>query len=1251
MKRHFALTLTVLMFLGTLGIVGASSGQTFPQKPLARLGKGQLTGNVSFSPDGKVLAVASSRGVWLYDAKRLSEIGLLEADPGFSSNYGVFSISFSPDGSLLASATGPNGAIQLWDVKEKREVTVLKEGSIGMVTFSPDGNLLASGEGSPEHAVRLWDVKQKREVAVLRGHTKQVFSVAFSPDGRLLASGGDDDTVRLWDVKEKREVTILRGHQGPVPAVAFSPDGNLLASGGFDGGNDSTVRLWDVREKREVAVLRGHTAGVSAVAFSPDGSLLASGGDDTVRLWDVKEKREVAVLEGHRDRVTSVAFSPDGTLLVSGSDNDDTVRFWDVREKREVVVLRGHIDQGGSVAFSPDGSLLASGGNKDVWLWSVKEKQEVAVLEGGGGAVAFSPDGRLLASAGGLNGAIQLWDVREKREVAVLGEWGVNSVAFSPDGRLLASGDDHGTVRLWDVNGRREVAVLRGHESSVYSVAFSPDGGLLASGGWLDGIRLWDVKGKKEVAVLGERGQGWVNSVAFSPDGNLLAGDDKLWDVKGKKEAAFLNAGIVESVAFSPDGSLLASGRWDAVHLWDVKGKQEVAVLRGHTVGVRSVSFSPDGSLLASGSWDGTVLLWEMKPSTPPPGGGGDGTPVAGRNPVIVIPGIMGSILNDEPFVGPPEWPVSVLKGPGNPADLQLGSDGKPPANSKSERLIPTGFIDDLVSGFYDNFVKFLERNGYEGKIFKFPYDWRRSVRDNAYLLYLEIGNIKNRTGAAKVDLVAHSMGGMVAIEAIKILDQRKKSNEEISVGKLIMVGIPHLGAPDTLEALLYGSVDFGFLGNLLKEDAKVKQAVHDMPGVYDLLPSRKYVDTLGKKYLILDLGLPNYKDTQDKLKLLNLNATLLGKSEEFHNGYDNWTQPVDIKAYVVAGHGQSTRAKVFGNSELIDSLLLPLLSRGVVNLLFPLFTDGDGTVPLDSATAMRVDQTYYADLEKIGKTHGNMLDSDKIQNLILSLLNSNESVNSPYITTTRPAPRGYLGLISLSPVRLEVYDSEGRHTGVGAEDLVETAIPGSSFYQIGGAEGSKFVTVPDNGDYKVIITALREGKFDLIQTKGTGEAIHQKVIYKNVKIGSKTIAKLDYSPDSEDLMLKLDFNGDGKFETKRSPDQIIDSPELTGVPLVIPSVSALAQNYPNPFNPDTWIPYELAEASDVKVAIYDLQGRLVRTLDLGHREAGQYFTKGKAAYWDGRNNRGEDVARGVYFYQIQAGDFQSVRKMAIFKK
>ncbi|MBI1928954.1 hypothetical protein HYR99_32500 [Candidatus Poribacteria bacterium] len=101
---------------------------------------------------------------------------------------------------------------------------------------------------------------------------------------------------------------------------------------------------------------------------------------------------------------------------------------------------------------------------------------------------------------------------------------------------------------------------------------------------------------------------------------------------------------------------------------------------------------------------------------------------------------------------------------------------------------------------------------------------------------------------------------------------------------------------------------------------------------------------------------------------------------------------------------------------------------------------------------------------------------------------------------------------------------------------------------------------------------------------------------------------------------------------------------------LLTPTEPRLFQNYPNAFNPDTWIPYQLNQAADVLIQIYDIQGNLIRTLTLGQRPAGYYLEKGRAAYWDGRNQAGERVTSGTYFYRFQAGDFVSLKKMVLLK-
>ena len=100
----------------------------------------------------------------------------------------------------------------------------------------------------------------------------------------------------------------------------------------------------------------------------------------------------------------------------------------------------------------------------------------------------------------------------------------------------------------------------------------------------------------------------------------------------------------------------------------------------------------------------------------------------------------------------------------------------------------------------------------------------------------------------------------------------------------------------------------------------------------------------------------------------------------------------------------------------------------------------------------------------------------------------------------------------------------------------------------------------------------------------------------------------------------------------------------------LIPKETSLLPNYPNPFNPETWIPYQLSEPTEVTLTIYAVNGRLIRTLALGHQLAGMYQNKSRAAYWDGKNEVGEQVASGVYFYTLTAGEFTATRKMLIRK-
>ena len=188
-------SILVILFVGTVSLPNTFAQDHtqwhLPEGAKARLGKGAITSNVQYSPDGTRFAVSTSVGVWLYDADTHEEIGLLT---GHESR--ISCVAFSPDGQTLASGSSDT-AIRLWNLHTGQHKTTLTlhRGSVTSVAFSPDSGTLASG--SQDKTVRLWDTNTGKHMAALTGHTGVVTSVVFSPDGKMLASGGAGKTTRF----------------------------------------------------------------------------------------------------------------------------------------------------------------------------------------------------------------------------------------------------------------------------------------------------------------------------------------------------------------------------------------------------------------------------------------------------------------------------------------------------------------------------------------------------------------------------------------------------------------------------------------------------------------------------------------------------------------------------------------------------------------------------------------------------------------------------------------------------------------------------------------------------------------------------------------------------------------------------------------------------------------------------------------------------------------------------------------------
>ena len=228
-------------------------------------------------------------------------------------------------------------------------------------------------------------------------------------------------------------------------------------------------------------------------------------------------------------------------------------------------------------------------------------------------------------------------------------------------------------------------------------------------------------------------------------------------------------------------------------------------------------------------------------------------------------------------------------------------------------------------------------------------------------------------------------------------------------------------------------------------------------------------------------------------------------------------------------------------------------------------------------------------------------------------------------ILTGRGAPSNTINLY-----RLLTVDVTGNGK-VNVNDLVEVA---KNYGKTVGAGANKKADV--NGD----------GKVDVDDFIAVAEAV-------DAAAGAPALAQEDIKPGSLQASDVRRWIRDAKA-ADADPAGIAALERLlaalTRAEAPPPKETVLLANYPNPFNPETWIPYQLSEPAEVTVSIYALDGKLVRTLELGQVPAGIYQSRSRAAYWDGRNAQGEPVASGVYFYTLTAGDFSATRKMVIRK-
>lgn len=460
------------------------------------------------------------------------------------------------------------------------------------------------------------------------------------------------------------------------------------------------------------------------------------------------------------------------------------------------------------------------------------------------------------------------------------------------------------------------------------------------------------------------------------------------------------------------------------------------------------------------------------------------------------------------------------------------------------------------------SFVNYLETNGftldnYDGthtadeNLYFGTYDWRLSLDALADSLSYYIDSVLKWTGAPKVNIVTHSMGGLVAKDYIRLFGPGR-------IHKLIFVGTPHLGAPKIEYTMFTGDIVLPDLVDIFIDEARLKAVSRNMPSSYSLLPSEDYFDislsngvssgyTLYQRCLTLNRGLSfnelGYLATSDFLQSTpgwpgpkaEFNNDLIESAYNMHADLNNINFG-SIEVYNIVGTGLKTISEVNFTGDA------KLKNRANATSLFT----GDGTVPLRSAEVVNHSLTranYYVH----NAEHSRIFENEGVQQLVRLILEDppdTAGFSHASITTNPPASylvNGWLMAIA-SPVELHAYDSFGNHTGSTGDSTWESNIP-SSYYQGGklsNPHSAKKISLPPGGEYELIVKSLdTTASFRFQVEQSENGIITQYAIFDSVSTTPNFQAKMHTSNSAGAPKFEVDYDGDSVYGATVWPDQI----------------------------------------------------------------------------------------------------------------
>ncbi|MDO8499403.1 MAG: alpha/beta fold hydrolase [bacterium] len=480
------------------------------------------------------------------------------------------------------------------------------------------------------------------------------------------------------------------------------------------------------------------------------------------------------------------------------------------------------------------------------------------------------------------------------------------------------------------------------------------------------------------------------------------------------------------------------------------------------------------------------------------------------HTPVILIPGILGTEMKKgDDLLWMDLGRMAFDAGDTFMDPLMLNADGTAVDGGvvvgdvvRVVNLGPTQFniYGDLIKEF--QLLGFIENQD----LFFFPYDWRLDNKINSQKLKEKIDAVLAQTGSQKVNLVAHSMGGLVAKQYV--ID-----NGEATVDKLVFVGTPNLGAPKAFKALLVGDT-FGV--PLVLDPLELKKIARNMPSAYQLLPSPEYFSQFGGYFIDGGQNPLDYISTKNYLLVHDSNSALHQLAEQFHSSaLDRFDAP-NIDTYNIVGCNSPTVGRI--THRQADEYDLQEVT-------------GDGTVPFNSALAVKVKNRFYVTDAK----HARMPSQDGIRQLIAQIVT--ESVNPSALPVNTYADPSLCHLrngklISVhSPVDLHAYDADGNHVGVSENGVIDVDIPGAVYEDI---EHNKFIFLPEDAGqiYSVSLDATAVGTFSFRVADVVNDVVERSVYYHDVDIVPASAGQITIDAESEDTVMRFDAMGTNDFIT-----------------------------------------------------------------------------------------------------------------------